>query len=123
MDTRAPAKPSLLPVEVSDVELGETRTERHRREVFERLTEAARKLMFTRALDDATVQEITDLADLGKGTFFNYFRTKEHIVPAILGERTHQIERMIEQVKSGQLSARRGLIDHFTKFVWQAAPG
>jgi len=110
------------PVDLPQIELSENRTERRRREVFERLIEASRRLMFTRSLDDATVQEITDMADLGKGTFFNYFPSKEHIVPALFRERMRQLEKMIEQVKLGQLSAREALVTQFTTIWRQQSP-
>jgi AcrR family transcriptional regulator len=110
------------PVDLQEIKPSENRTERRRREVFERLIEASRKLMFTRALDDATVQEITDMADLGKGTFFNYFPSKEHIVPALVRERMRQLAKMIEQVKLGQLSARKALVTQFTTIWRQQSP-
>ncbi len=62
----------------------EGRRERHRRETFERLVAASREILFSRELDQVTVQDITEAADVGKGTFFNYFRSKEHVVSRLL---------------------------------------
>lgn len=119
----SPSPKSQTPAHALPVEnpTTETRRERRRREVFERLVDAARTLMFTHALDQTTVQEITDVADVGKGTFFNYFRSKEHVVPQIVRERTRLLEQTIDQVRSGQLSARQAIITHFTKHLWPAS--
>jgi AcrR family transcriptional regulator len=59
------------------------RRERHKREIFERLVAAARSAMWNRDLHDLTIQDITEAADVGKGTFFNYFPTKEHVLPHV----------------------------------------
>jgi AcrR family transcriptional regulator len=65
--------------------------------------------MFSRSLDDARVQDITDLADVGKGTFFNFFSTKELIIPEVMRERIRQLRHSVDQVKAGQLSSREVL--------------
>jgi len=38
-----------------------------------------------RGFHNTTVEDITNAADVGKGTFFNYFPSKEHIL-GVLGE-------------------------------------
>jgi AcrR family transcriptional regulator len=45
-----------------------------------------------RGYDAATVEDITDAADVAKGTFFNYFATKEAILPALAEWRLRQLE-------------------------------
>jgi AcrR family transcriptional regulator len=99
-----------------------SRKERNRREIFDRLMAATYRLMFSRPLDEATVQEITDLADLGKGTFFNYFSTKEEVVPEIMRDEVRQLAQIIDRIKAGQLSARQALLESFTKQVWHELP-
>jgi AcrR family transcriptional regulator len=56
------------------------RRERRRAEIREKLYVAALDLFMSRGVQATTVKNITDAADLGKGTFFNYFPTKEHIL-------------------------------------------
>ena len=90
----------------------ESRRERQRREIFDRLVEAARQLMFNRSFDDARVQDITDLADVGKGTFFNFFSTKDLVIPEIARERVQRLRESVDQVKAGQASSRE-VLDHF----------
>lgn len=58
------------------------RRERRRAETRERIFRAALGLFAERGYLDTTVEEITEAADVGKGTFFNYFPTKEHILSA-----------------------------------------
>lgn len=54
--------------------------------------EIALRLFGEHGYDATTVKDITDAADVAKGTFFNYFETKEAILPAIAGHRLEQLE-------------------------------
>jgi AcrR family transcriptional regulator len=83
----------------------EGRRERHRRETFERLVNAAREIMFNRGLADMTVQDITEAADVGKGTFFNYFQSKEHVVSRVSEFSGQSLVQAVERVRQGQESA------------------
>jgi AcrR family transcriptional regulator len=76
------------------------RRERHRTETRERLYRAALKLFAERGFLETTVEDITESADVGKGTFFNYFPTKEHILAEFGGQRTAAVERALEKTKS-----------------------
>jgi AcrR family transcriptional regulator len=95
---------------VKGAETREGRRERHRRETFERLVEAAREILFSRELDQVTVHDITEAADVGKGTFFNYFRSKEHMVSRLLVSRQKTWEAAIERVRCGQQTALEALV-------------
>ena len=53
------------------------RRERHKTDVRNRLLRAAFQLFATRGFQATTVEDITQAADVAKGTFFNYFPTKE----------------------------------------------
>jgi len=59
-----------------------SRRERHSAERRERLFRAALELFAYKGFAETTVEDITNAADLGKGTFFNYFPSKEHILLA-----------------------------------------
>ena len=50
---------------------------------------------------ETTVEDITEAADVGKGTFFNYFRTKEHVLATFGAERLASIDRALERAKKG----------------------
>lgn len=58
------------------------RRERRRSETRERIFRAAQKLFAERGVAGTTVEDITEAADVGKGTFFNYFPSKEHVLAA-----------------------------------------
>jgi len=58
------------------------RRERRRVETRERIFRAALRLFADRGFTATTVEDITEAADVGKGTFFNYFPSKEHVLAA-----------------------------------------
>ena len=55
----------------------QTRTEARQRQTRVRLRETAHRLMAESGVDATTIQQITDAADIGFGTFYNYYATKE----------------------------------------------
>jgi AcrR family transcriptional regulator len=76
------------------------RRERHRAETRERLYRAALALFAERGFLETTVEDITEAADVGKGTFFNYFPTKEHILAEFGGQRSAAVERALQQARA-----------------------
>ena len=48
-----------------------------------RLFRCALQLVAERGLPRVTVEDITEAADVGKGTFFNYFESKNHLLATI----------------------------------------
>ena len=77
------------------------RRERRRAETRTRLFRAALELFAERGFLETTVEDITEKADVGKGTFFNYFPTKEHVLATLGAERLAVIQRAHEQSKKG----------------------
>jgi len=77
------------------------RRERRRTEIRERLFRAALRLFAERGFMGTTVEDITEAADVGKGTFFNYFRTKEHVLATFGAERLAALERALERARKG----------------------
>lgn len=67
------------------------RRERKKADVRDRLYRAALDLFRRDGYAATTVGAITDAADVGKGTFFNYFPTKEHVLAAYHNEMTGQL--------------------------------
>ena len=76
-----------------------SRRERHRAATRESLFRAALRLFAERGYLETTVEDITDAADVGKGTFFNYFPTKEHVLATFGDERVAVIERAAEEAR------------------------
>ena len=79
-----------------------SRRERHRAEIRERLFHAALRLFAERGYLETTVEDITDAADVGKGTFFNYFPTKEHVLATYGDERVAIIQRALAQARANK---------------------
>lgn len=78
------------------------RRERHRAETRERIFRAALRLFAERGYLQTTVEDITEGADVGKGTFFNYFPTKEHVLARYGEERIEEIEKCVQRARAGQ---------------------
>ena len=57
--------------------------------------EAALRLFGEYGYDATTVKDITDAAGVAKGTFFNYFETKEAVLPAIAAHRLEQLDLVL----------------------------
>jgi len=72
-----------------------TRRERKKIETRQRLMEAALRLFREHGYDAATVERITEAADVAKSTFFNYFEAKEAILPALAEWRLQQLEEAL----------------------------
>jgi AcrR family transcriptional regulator len=67
---------------------------------------ATRESLFRAALDlfaikgfaDTTVEDITEAADVGKGTFFNYFPTKDHLLLAFSEMQIAKLQAAVDRV-------------------------
>ena len=79
-----------------------SRRVRHSAELRERLFRAALTLFGKKGYAQTTVEDITEAADVGKGTFFNYFPTKEHVLATYGEERVAAMERALQRAKSGK---------------------
>jgi AcrR family transcriptional regulator len=62
------------------------RQARRRRQTRARLVRAAAALFARQGADNTRINEITDEADVGFGSFYNHFKSKEEIVEAVLTE-------------------------------------
>ena len=90
---------SPLPAARHAAPLRVSRRERHRAEVRDRLFRAALELFAERGFLETTVEDITEAADVGKGTFFNYFPTKEHVLATFGAERIAAVERALDRAR------------------------
>lgn len=82
----SPAEPEKKPA---------NRRARRQAETRERLIRSALRLFAERGFTATTVEDITNLADVGKGTFFNYFPSKEHVFAARARGQAETIERFL----------------------------
>ncbi|SDP95845.1 TetR/AcrR family transcriptional regulator [Lentzea jiangxiensis] len=58
------------------------RRERHKRATYERLYTASIDLFTGQGYEETSIEEITERADVARGTFFNYFEKKEEVIAA-----------------------------------------
>lgn len=63
---------------------GETRSERRKRRVRQALIEAGYQVMSRKGIDAATMSEIAEVADVGAGTAYNYFSSKDEFAISVL---------------------------------------
>lgn len=82
------------------------RRERHSAERRERLFRAALDLFARKGFEETTVEDITNAADLGKGTFFNYFPSKEHILLAFGEMQLAKLQAAVEEARAKGESTR-----------------
>src|SRR5262252_2533188 len=73
------------------------RRERRKEETRKQIFQAAMKLFGKKGVFATTVEEITEAADVGKGTFFNYFPSKEAILSALAERQLEIIDRAVEK--------------------------
>lgn len=57
----------------------QTRRERKKEETRRKIMDVAFKLFVEQGFDNTTIDQITEQADVGKGTFYNYFPSKEAV--------------------------------------------
>jgi AcrR family transcriptional regulator len=70
--------------DASDSADREPRGARRKRETREKLLDAAFRLMAERGMDAVAINEITEAADVGFGSFYNHFESKEAIYVAVM---------------------------------------
>lgn len=73
------------------------RRERRRAEIRERIVRAALRLFSERGVHATTVEDITNEADVGKGTFFNYFPSKDDILPHLCQLKMGKIREFVSR--------------------------
>ncbi len=76
-----------------------SRRQRRSLEIRERLFRAALNLFANKGFLETTVEDITEAADVGKGTFFNYFPSKDHILLAFAEMQLSKLEVAIEMAR------------------------
>ena len=88
-----------------------TRTQKRARKTRKRLKKAALDIFSEKPVDSVTVEEITEKADLGKGTLYQHFADKEAIVVVLVDEAVgHLIERI--RAYDRQPETLEGMLEH-----------
>ncbi len=76
----------------------EGRVARRQRRNRKALIDAARFIMSDKGIDAATMMEIADRADVGAGTVYNYFKSKDELAIAVIERLMYELALKIEKV-------------------------
>jgi AcrR family transcriptional regulator len=101
-------------------ELG--RRERKRIETREKLYQAAMQLFAKHGFFATTTEDITEAADVGQGTFFNYFPTKGHVLIVLSEKQLAKLEAARIEAETGKLKIRDVLRKLVHRIVQELAP-
>ena len=69
-----------------------------------RLFRCALQLFAERGFSSVTVEDITEAADVGKGTFFNYFESKDHVLGVMAELQLARVREAVHTVAAGKRS-------------------
>ena len=86
-----------------------TRHERRRLQTRNLLIHAALQLILEKGYEATSIQDITDRADLGRGTFYIHFRDKEELVWSAFEDMFHKLEQEAHQ----QLDRRMPQVEYY----------
>lgn len=80
-----------------------------------KLFRCALQLFADRGFQNVTVEDITEAADVGKGTFFNYFKGKDHVLSVLAEIQLGKVRQALDAAEAGKRSIRLVLQDFFNK--------
>ena len=81
---------------------GMGRRQRRAAETRLRLFRSALQLFAERGFANVTVEDITEAADVGKGTFFNYFKSKDHVLGVMAEIQLGKVREALELAEHHQ---------------------
>ena len=82
------------------------RRERKKEETKRKIFEAATRLFAHKGFESTTIEEIATEADVSKGTFFNYFPSKEHVLMAFGEMQLAKLEIFVRDAQQSDLPMR-----------------
>lgn len=82
------------------------RRERRRAEMREKIFRSAMRLFAKRGYVETTTEQITEAADVGQGTFFNYFPTKQDVLGVLAEIQLRKVRQARERAETQQGSIR-----------------
>jgi AcrR family transcriptional regulator len=105
------------PREESAATVESGRRERKRSATRDRLFRCAMHLFAERGFFNTTVEDITRAADVGKGTFFNYFPSKDHIIGVFAEIQLSKANAAFAEASAGTESVREVLHRLFSRIA------
>ena len=85
--------------------MGQNRMQKRVRRTRTRLLQAALTAFGEKGVEATTIEDVTERADLGKGTFYRHFSSKEDIVITLIAE---SVQRLVQDIRKS-VGARQGL--------------
>jgi len=86
-----------------------SRRERKKKELRNAIYHTAIKLFSQKGFDKVTIVDITNKIDISKATFFNYFSSKEAILPHFLSQRLEEVKKQLAEETTQSMSAVKKL--------------
>jgi len=90
----------------------ESRRERKKAAARTHILSTAIDLFSRHGIDAVTIDEIAAAADVGKGTIYNYFATKEDIVVAFMADLEARLAPAVARFRPGKRPVDRALADY-----------
>jgi len=91
------------------------RRERKAAQTRVKLFRCALQLFAERGFPNVTVEDITEAADVVKGTFFNYFASKDHVLSVMPEIQLGKVREALQAAEDGERSIRSIVHDLFAK--------
>lgn len=80
-----------------------SRRDRKKIQVLNTLVDNAMELFLNKGFAETTIADITKSADLGTGTFYNYFHSKEDILKYVLAQKFDQTKNSLEKLEKSTI--------------------
>ncbi|GAA2148628.1 TetR family transcriptional regulator [Humibacillus xanthopallidus] len=77
------------------------RVDRRKARTRRALVEAARRILASRGTTDVSIQDITDEADVGLGSFYNHFSSKAELFEEAAGEALEEYGQRLDKSSAG----------------------
>ncbi|SFA82686.1 transcriptional regulator, TetR family [Collimonas sp. OK607] len=94
----------------------QSRRERNKSNTLARLLDAARQLFAEKGVTGTTIDDITDRADVGRATFFNYFQSKDAVLQALWIEQVSNFSVTVDEQLALRLSTGKRIENLFRAF-------
>ncbi len=91
-----------------------SRRDRNKLRTRARILDAARRLFTERGVAGTTIEDLADLADVARATFFNYFPSKTAVVDTILAELDGAFYEQLGATMARDISTQALLREFFT---------
>lgn len=91
-------------VTLSSVAMG-GRRERKAEQTRRRILEAAQKQMAQGGPESITIQAVTEGADIGQGTFYNYFKSRDELIDSVIVDVVENLGRRLDKLTAGMPDA------------------